>query len=112
MSTYCYRCPGCKTTSTIDKPMAASNRPEQCSCGEWLERDYQAEQCSGHGDYADPIISESMAFDSADANEHRRQFPNVGLAIEGRSAYPILRSLKQKKEYLKKRGFVDVKSFD
>ncbi len=103
--TYCFLCPICDEQKEVTRPMRDSGLPEVCTCGESMERDYTIEHSSVRGDYNHPITSISMAFDSADVDEHRRRFPRVDLHVDeaGRTAYPILRSRGQKLAYLKGR---------
>ena len=108
---YCFECPQCKTKCAVERPMADSGLPEQCACGQDMDRDFQAEHSNVRGDYDKPIVSDSMAFDSIDLAEHRKRFPDVDVKVDGRSAYPILRSLRQKRRYLKGRNCIDRNSF-
>jgi hypothetical protein len=87
--------------------MSQSGDPEICDCGQLMIRNYHREQTNTRGDYNDPITSESLAFDAADVNEHRRRFPNIDLEIDGRVARPVLRSRGQKVKYLKDRGWCE-----
>ena len=65
------------------------------------------------GDYKRPIELQSMGFlaDAADVAEHRRRFPNVELRMHEGSAVPVVRSLGEKRAYLKAAGWADVKSY-
>ena len=111
MPQYCYVCETCGKTTTRFRTVRDRNEPifiSGCCCvSSRVRRDIQAESHSVRGDYDEPIVSDSMAFDSIDLAEHRRRFPNVDVHLEGRIAQPILRSLSQKKAYLKGRGWVD-----
>lgn len=109
---YCFICPKCKLGTEVHRPMAESSLPVTCVCGTQMERNYQAEQCATHGDYSEPIISSSMAFDAQDADEHRKRHPGVELQIDGQFAYPVLRSLTQKRAYLKARKWQDNNAFN
>lgn len=111
MPEYCFRCGSCGHERTVVRPMCDSSLPEQCRCGESMSRNFQAEQCSTRGDYSEPIVSSSLAFAASEAEAHRRKHPNVDLEIDGQFAYPILRSLSQKREYLKARGWKDQNAF-
>ena len=113
MPTYCYACPTCETPKEVIRSMQDSDEPEMCECGERMERDYIAEHSSVRGDYNTPIVSTSMAFNTQDLAEHRRRHPGVDLKVDmaGHTAYPVLRSLSEKREYMKKRGWNDFNSF-
>ena len=113
MPTYCYKCERCGLTKEISRPMAQSGSMEFCQCGNELARDIRAEHSSVRGDYAEPIISSAMAFNTQDLAEHRRRFPNIDLQVDGpaHTAYPIFRSLSQKRQYLKARKWQDCRSF-
>lgn len=91
--------------------MRDSSVPELCGCGRRMVRDYQAEHSAVRGDFDEPIVSESLAFDSRDVAEHRKRFPGVDLVVEGDTARPILRSQTQRRKYIKGRGWIDVNSF-
>ena len=78
-----------------------------------MERDLVASHASVRGNYKHPIVSDSMAFsaDPASLAEHRAKFPDVDLHISEGTAQPVLRSLSQKRRYLKESGWVDRRSF-
>lgn len=110
--TYCFVCLTCEKYKTVNRPMKDSGLSEICECGQQMQRDYTSEHSSVRTDYNDPIVSDSMAFDAIDLEEHRRQFPDVEVAVDhARSARPVFRNLNQKRRYLKARGFVDQNSF-
>ena len=115
MPTYCYRCPNCGERKEVVRPMKHSDLPEWCNgcqCGRGMDRDPRAEHCAVRGDYNDPIVSESMAFDAIDLAEHRRRFPGVEVQVDhARSARPIFRSLTQRRDYMKKRNWIDQRSY-
>lgn len=86
--------------------------PEICDCGEPMIRNFVAEHSSVRGDYNQPIVSDSMAFDAIDLAEHQKRFPDVEVVVDhARSARPVFKNLGQKRAYLKARGFVDCNSF-
>ena len=112
MPTYCYECGNCHARTQVVRPMKDSSLSEICECGRDMDRDYITEQCAVRGDYNDPIVSESLAFDAIDLTEHRRRFPDIEVQVDhARSARPIFKNLNQKRRYLKARGFVDCNSF-
>jgi hypothetical protein len=49
--------------------------------------------------------------DPKDVAEHRRRFPDVELKFDNGSAIPVVRSLGQKRAYLKANGWADTRSF-
>ena len=109
MPQYCYTCETCESKIALFRPVDHRNELPACDCGRTMTRDIRAESHSVRGDYDEPIVSDSMAFDARpdDLAEHRRRFPSIDVHVEGRIAQPILRSLSQKKAYLKGRGWVD-----
>ena len=112
MPRYCFICPVCSKQSEISRFMRDSSLPNLCECGAETLRDFTAEHSSVRGDYNEPIVSDSMAFDAVDLAEHRRRFPDVEVVVDhARSARPVFRNLNQKRRYLKKRGWVDCNSF-
>ena len=109
---YCFLCPICDERKEVVRPMKDSNLSEICKCGKLMIRNYIAEHGSVRGDYNEPIISDSMAFDAIDLAEHRRRFPGIEVVVDhARSARPVFRNLSQKRAYLKARGFVDCNSY-
>ena len=76
-----------------------------------MTRDYHMEHVAIRGNYNEPIVSDSMAFDAAEVAQHRERFPDIDLQVEGDAARPILKSLSQKRKYTKARGWVDTNSF-
>ncbi len=114
MPRYCFKCPKCGNQGEVVRSMAYRNEPATCvSCGAAMQRDFQAEHSAVRGDYKKPIVSTSMAFNAQDVPEHRRKHPGVELKVDGtgQTAYPVFRSLSQKRTYLKARGWVDCNSF-
>ncbi len=112
MPTYCFECPDCGSQVEITRRMEDSGTPWECGCGVQMERDFTAEHSSVRGDYEEPIVMGSMAFDAKDVAEHRRRFPGVDLVIDHeRSARPVMKSLSQKRAYMKARGWVDRNAF-
>ncbi len=111
MPTYAFMCVECDEKRQVYRPLKDFDLPEICTCGEPMSRDFITEHCAVRADYNKPIVSEAMAFDSIDADAHRKRFPNVDLVIEGRCAKPVLRSLGQKREYMKARRIVDTRSY-
>ncbi len=109
---YCFQCKNCGATEDLVRPVADYDKDAPCSvCGTPMVRDFQAEHAGVRGDFKEPIVSDSMAFDAIDLAEHRKRFPNVDIQVEGRIARPILRSQGQRRAYLKGRGMVDRNSF-
>jgi len=112
MPTYCFKCSICDKQKDVFRPVKEHDIPEICECGTQMRRDFVTEHSSVRGDYKRPIISDSMAFDAIDLDEHRKRFPDIEVKVDhARSARPIFHSLGQKRKYLKARGFVDVNSF-
>lgn len=111
MPIYSFKCLECDEHRDVVRPMKDHAKPEACSCGARMTRDYTMEHAAVRGDYKVPIVSESLAFDAAEVAQHREQFPNIDLQVEGNSARPILRNLSQRRQYVKDRQFVDTNSF-
>ena len=86
---------------------------ETCDCGALMDRDIPAEHASVRGDYQKPIVSIGLAFNTQDLDEHRKRFPDIELQVDGpgRTAYPVLKNLSQKRRYMKGRGMQDLKAF-
>ena len=113
MPNYCFHCLTCGESVEVFRPMQDYALPEACKCGVLMHRDLRAEHSAVRGDYKEPIMSVSMAFNTQDLEEHRRQHPNIELKVDkaGRTAYPVFKSLGQKRAYLKARKWVDCNSF-
>ncbi len=113
MPHYCYECPVCEERREVTRPIRDYRLTERCECGEPMRRDFQTEHSAVRGDYNEPIVSTSMAFNTQDLAEHRRRHPGVDLHVDavGRTAYPIFRNLSQKRAYMKARNWADVNSF-
>ena len=114
MPCYCYKCHACDETKEVVRLMVEHDRPEICDCGKRMKRDYVTEHHAVRGNFKQPIVSDSMAFNTQDIVEHRRRFPNIDLKVDkaGQTAYPIFHSRGQKKSYMKGRGWHDNNSFD
>jgi len=113
MPIYTYRCYECETKQDSFRLLADLNVPEICDCGVNMTRlVFDPDSLpSIRSDYERPIMSTSLAFDAAEIDEHRKRFPGIEVRTDGCSAYPVLRSLTQKRDYLRDRQFEDVNSF-
>jgi putative FmdB family regulatory protein len=113
MPLYDFKCE-CGRTHSEMRPVVDFDRLMPCpDCGRPMGHDLVAQQTAVRGAYKKPIRMESMGFlaTEEDVAEHRRRFPDVDLSFEEGSAVPIIRSLGQKRRYLKESGFVDTRSF-
>jgi hypothetical protein len=65
------------------------------------------------GNYNKPVELLSMGFiaDPSDVAEHRRRFPNVELREMQGSMVPVVKSLGEKRAYLKAAGWADTRDF-
>jgi hypothetical protein len=65
------------------------------------------------GNYNKPIELQSMGFLGVpeDVAEHRRRFPNVELREMQGSMVPVVKSLGEKRAYLKAAGWADTRDF-
>ena len=112
MPTYCYKCLSCDESSEVFRPMRDFALPEICKCGKPMSRDLITEHSAVRGDYNEPIVSDSMAFDAIDLAEHRKRFPDIEVVVDhARSARPMFKNLTQKRRYLKARGWIDCNSY-
>lgn len=93
------------------REMSCSVRLPCPACGKPCEQVFSS--VAVRGNYKKPVRLESMGFlaDPEDVAEHRRRFPNVELHMENGSAVPVVKSLGEKRAYLKASGWVDTKSF-
>ena len=106
---YCFRCPKCGKAEESVRTIAQRHAPQPCpGCGLPMERDPRAELVGVRGEYKQPIISDSLGIHPDDIPEHRQKFPDIDITSDGR---PILRSLAQKRSYLKRIGWRDARSY-
>lgn len=111
MPIYDHECE-CGETVSEFRAMEHWNRLPTCpKCGKLMPQVFGSQQVRGA--YKKPIELQSMGFlaDPEDVAEHRRRCPDVDLVMREGSAIPVMRSLGQKREYLKKMGWVDSRSF-
>ena len=103
----------CGEEKDIPRPDRDKDLPVVCKCGARMESGLKRVRFAVRGDYNRPIVSTSMAFNTQDVAEHRKRFPNIELRIDeaSKTAHPVLKSLTQKREYLRSRGFIDQNSF-
>ena len=80
----CYDCPKCPTCDGKTKKLISCN-------------------IHATNDYTKPLHSDSLAVPAAQADEHRKLFPEVSLDSQNR---PIFTNPKQHDAYLEKTGFV------
>ena len=115
MPIYASRCPSCGKRTDEFRHVAEHDQQPTCSCGTRMVRDLAAQVTTTgvRGAYAHPIISDAMGFpaDAEDVAEHRRRFPNIDLDVSEGIARPVLRSLGQKRAYLKAMKWVDKRAF-
>lgn len=103
MPFYDFAC-GCGEKIEVFRPMKDCGKPQVCLCGKKMERDYQRMNIhAANKDYSKPIISDSLAINVSQIDEHKKLFPDVRITNEGQ---PILENYKQHDKYLKKIGFV------
>lgn len=111
MPVYDHVC-SCGQTITEYRPLSAWDHLPLCPvCGTPMPQQFGPRAI--RATYARPIRLESMGFlaDPEDVAEHRRRFPEIDLEFHEGSAIPVVRSLGQKRRYLKAAGWADVKSF-
>jgi len=82
-------------------------------CGPEVIPDRPGGTAAVRSSYKRPIELQSMGFLAVpeDVAEHRRRFPNVELREMQGSMVPVVRSLGEKRAYLKAAGWVDTHSF-
>lgn len=118
MPMYDYRCPDCGALASEYRAVADYNKSkicttEGCPCEMELDLATQARGTAVRGNYTKPIELQSMGFLSVpeDVAEHRKRFPEIDLIEREGSMIPVVRSLGQKRAYLKAAGWADVKSY-
>lgn len=113
MPLYDFKC-NCGKTHSEFRSLADWDSPVICPiCGGKMRHDLIAQHAAVRGNYKKPIELQSMGFiaDPLDVAEHRKRFPDVDLQIREGSAIPVVKSLGEKRAYLKAAGWADVKSF-
>jgi len=104
MPMYNYICDECGRTMRDVRPMKDRNKQTACECGHKMRRDWSGQQTNIGGDvYRKPIVSDSLAINPSQIQEHREMFPDVKVHPDGR---PEFTSFRQHENYLKKTGFV------
>ena len=105
MPFYCFVCDKCSTRSEVIRPMSKSGLPCECeNCLVPMRRDFKAEGVNaGTIEYATPLVSDSLAVNVSQIDDHRKQFPDIEMTREGQ---PVFTNSKQHDDYLKKTGFV------
>jgi hypothetical protein len=114
MPMYAHKCVKCsRRVEEFRRAGDWQNAPMCPTCLIPMPQDFGQKVVEVRGNYKKPIRMESMGFvaDPEDVAEHRRRFPDVDLEIHQGSAIPVIRSLGQKRAYLKAIGWVDSRSF-
>lgn len=103
---YSFICEKCGRKLEQLREVEKRNDLALCSCGEQMYRDFQADLPAvggGAKKYRKPIISDSLAVNPNQVEEHRRLFPDVKILDDGR---PVFEDYKTHDAYLEKTGFV------
>jgi putative FmdB family regulatory protein len=114
MPIYDYHCEKCSIVIEEYHNSADRNNPSPCpECGGRLILNAFSRGVATRGNYNKPVELQSMGFiaDAADVAEHRKRFPDVELAFREGSAVPVVKSLSQKRAYMKAAGWADVKDY-
>lgn len=102
MPLYTYFCAICSKQKEVIHGMNKIKLPG--CCGIKMFRDYQADlPNAGNRDYRKPIISDSLAINPCQIEEHRKLFPDIKVHPDGR---PEFDNFKKHDDYLEKCGFV------
>lgn len=101
MPLYTYVCPVCGIQEEKHLPM---NHKKPQHCTQDMVRDYQADapNIGGCTEYHKPLVSDSLAVNPDQINEHKKEFPDIEITPAGQ---PIFTNFKQHDGYLKKTGF-------
>lgn len=113
MPLYDFKCE-CGHADSEYRAVANWDDPMICPiCGGKMRHDLVAQHASVRGDFKKPIVSDSMGFVATPeaVAEHRQLFPDIELDVSEGCARPVLRSLSQKRAYMKKQGWIDKKAF-
>ncbi len=110
MPFYDFECIGCGTKDdvlcTVSKCPEDDAGPECSGCGKCMTRNYNKKpkglSRTGVGDYAKGVVSDALAINPEQIEEHHRLFPDVDVLSDGRVKFD---SYKQHDDYLKKTGF-------
>ncbi len=106
MLTYAYICDTCKRTTELRRPAEQRNMPVRCECGEFMRRDYQAEQ--GHmrqGDLPD-WVSVNAGFLPADIPRARQRYAHLGVTVDAKGNAHV--PGKNRRRFLKERGLCEL----
>jgi putative FmdB family regulatory protein len=115
MPIYSYTCDHCEDDHEAYHPCDLMDAPTLCpNCGRIMHRNAIGRSApSVRGQYKKPLELQSMGFlaHPDDVAEHRKRHPNVELVMHEGSAIPVVRSLGEKRAYLKAAGWADTRSF-
>ena len=114
MPTYSYKCERCDSPHEAFHSVAEIDAITPCPvCNYPMRRNAFALGQSVRGTYKRPLELQSMGFvaDPADVAEHRSRFPNTELVMREGSAIPVMRSLGEKRAYMKAAGWADTRDY-
>ncbi len=105
MQFYTFNCPNCNASGEFLRSMKETDRPLRCGlCGTIMNRNFQADLVNaGNKNYRKPLVSDSLAINPEQIQEHKKLFPDVEVTPQGQ---PVFNNYQQHQKYLDKTGFV------
>ena len=103
MPRYDFKCGHCGTELEVVRPMCDSDKPWKCTCGKQMKRVFGNFRIGGCTEYHRPLVSDSLAVNPCQIEEHKKMFPDIPMTGEGQ---PVFTNYKQHNDYLEKTGFI------
>jgi putative FmdB family regulatory protein len=105
MPLYEFQCGECGHVTGVIAPMSSVPTTTPCEMGCSLPSTRIFSFNSGNVDYANPIVSQSLAMHPEQIDEHKRLFPDIPVTPDG---CPVFSNFADHEAYLKKTGFVKI----
>lgn len=105
MPYYTFVCNKCSLSDEKMLCMTDAGEPQLCPhCKIEMHRDYQADLAfAASKDYHKPLVSDSLAVNPNQIEEHKQMFPGIEMTSQGQ---PVFTNYRQHDDYLKKAGFI------
>jgi len=102
MPLYEFQCSKCFHVTSVVAPMNAVPKTVDCERGCAYQTRRLFSFNTGNVDYANPIVSQSLAMHPEQIDEHKRLFPEIKVTDDG---CPVFSNYADHEAYLKKTGF-------
>lgn len=102
MPLYEFHCAACGHVTGVVAPMTSVPETVPCEMGCTIPTSRIFSFHSGNVDYSNPIVSQSLAMNPDQIDDHKRLFPDVEVTPDG---CPVFTNYAQHDAYLTKTGF-------